>query len=143
MRVALYVLFLLTSASSLAQQRVRWSSFELLQFEEVFDKESSMWMQVPKWTEKDRQLDGKLVEITGYVIALDVLSDEYALSAFPFASCFFCGAAGPESVMELKLKNKVKYLTDEVHTFQGILKLNEGAYNFPLTLLNAKSLNEP
>ncbi len=55
MRVALYVLFLLTSASSLAQQRVRWSSFERLQFEEVFDKESSMWMQVPKWTDKDRQ----------------------------------------------------------------------------------------
>ena len=108
MRVALYVLFLLTSASSFAQQRVRWSSFERLQFEEVFDKESSMWMQVPKWTDKDRQLYGKLVEITGYVIALDVLSDEYALSAFPFASCFFCGAAGPERVMELKLKNKVK-----------------------------------
>ena len=143
MRVALYVLFLLTSASSLAQQRVRWSSFERLQFEEVFDKESSMWMQVPKWTDKDRQLDGKLVEITGYVIALDVLSDEYALSAFPFASCFFCGAAGPESVMELKLKNEVKYLTDEVHTFKGILKLNEGAYTFPLTLQNAKSLGEP
>ena len=131
MRVALYVLFSLSSASSVAQQRVRWSSFERLQFEEVFDKESSMWMQVPKWTDKDRQLDGKLVEITGYVIALDVLSDEYALSAFPFASCFFCGAAGPESVMELKLKNKVKYLTDEVHTFQGILKLNKGAYTFP------------
>lgn len=143
MRVALYVLFVLTSAPSVAQQRVRWSSFERLQFEEVFDKESSMWMQVPKWTDKDRQLDGKLVEITGYVIALDVLSDEYALSAFPFASCFFCGAAGPESVMELKLKNEVKYLTDEVHTFQGILKLNEGAYTFPLTLQNAKSLGEP
>lgn len=143
MRVVLYVLLLFTSAACFAQDRIRWSSFERLQFEEVYDKESSMWLQVPRWTDKDRELDGKLVEITGYVIALDVLSDDYALSAFPFASCFFCGAAGPESVMELKLKNKEKYLTDEVHTFQGILKLNEGAYTFPLTLLNAKSLSKP
>jgi hypothetical protein len=143
MRVVLYVLLLFTSAACFAQDRIRWSSFERLQFEEVYDKESSMWLQVPRWTDKHRELDGKLVEITGYVIALDVLSDDYALSAFPFASCFFCGAAGPESVMELKLKNKEKYLTDEVHTFQGILKLNEGAYTFPLTLLNAKSLSKP
>ena len=143
MRVVLYVLLLFTSAACFAQDRIRWSSFERLQFEEVYDKESSMWLQVPRWTDKDRELDGKLVQITGYVIALDVLSDDYALSAFPFASCFFCGAAGPESVMELKLKNKEKYLTDEVHTFQGILKLNEGAYTFPLTLLNAKSLSKP
>jgi hypothetical protein len=143
MRVVLYVLLLFTSAACFAQDRIRWSSFERLQFEEIYDKESSMWLQVPRWTDKDRELDGKLVQITGYVIALDVLSDDYALSAFPFASCFFCGAAGPESVMELKLKNKEKYLTDEVHTFQGILKLNEGAYTFPLTLLNAKSLSKP
>ena len=142
MRLALFLFLLSTSTSCFAQERLRWSSFERLQFEEVFDKETSMWLQVPKWTSKDRELDGELVEITGYVIALDVLSDEYALSAFPFASCFFCGAAGPESVMELKLKNKEKYLTDEVHTFSGILKLNEGAYKFPLTLLDANPLRE-
>jgi len=143
MRIALYLMLMLMSTNISAQVRVRWSSFERLQFEEVFEKETSMWILRPKWTDKDRELDGQLVEITGYVIALDVLSDDYALSAFPFASCFFCGAAGPESVMELKLANKMEYLTDEVHTFQGILKLNEGAYTFPLTLLNAKSLSEP
>ena len=108
MRLALFLFLVSTSTFCFAQERLRWSSFERLQFEEVFDKETSMWLQVPKWTSKDRELDGELVEITGYVIALDVLSDEYALSAFPFASCFFCGAAGPESVMELKLKNKEK-----------------------------------
>ena len=117
MRIALYLMFMLMSTNISAQVRVRWSSFERLQFEEVFEKETSMWILRPKWTDKDRELDGQLVEITGYVIALDVLSDDYALSAFPFASCFFCGAAGPESVMELKLANKMEYLTDEVHTF--------------------------
>ena len=113
-----------------------------MQFEEVFDKEASLWLQVPKVTSKDREVDGKLVEITGYVISLGVFSDEYALSAFTFASCFFCGAAGPETIMELKLKNKEKFLTDEVHTFCGILKLNEGAYQFPFTLLDAYAMRE-
>ena len=142
MRLALFLFLFSTSTICFAQERLRWSSFEWLQFEEVFDKETSLWLQVPKWTSKDRELDGKFVEITGYVISLDVLSDEYALSAFPFASCFFCGAAGPESIMELKLKNKEKFLTDEVHTFYGILKLNEGAYQFPFTLLDAYVMRE-
>ena len=59
---------------------------------------------------------------------------EYALSAFPFSSCFFCGAAGPESVLELDLKHQQEYLTDEVITFKGVLELNSDPLKFPLTL---------
>ena len=71
-------------------------------------------------------MDGKLVEIKGYIIPIDVESGFYVLSANPFASCFFCGNAGPESVMELQFDGKLKktYTTDEIATFQGRLKLN-------------------
>ncbi|HAR22174.1 MAG TPA: hypothetical protein DCR47_06385, partial [Cryomorphaceae bacterium] len=76
-------------------------------------------------------------KITGYVIALDAVSETYALSAFPFSSCFFCGAAGPESVLELDLKSSKVYLTDDVITFTGLLQLNEDPLKFPLTLKEA------
>ena len=117
---------------------MRWSDFERLEFEEVYDDESATWLQAPNWSEELKGWDGKEIIITGYVIALDPVSKQYALSAFPFASCFFCGAAGPESVMELQLLSSEEFLTDDVRTFKGILRLNEGPYSFPLTLTNAK-----
>lgn len=127
--------------TSEAQIKIKWSTFERLQFEEVFDEESAAWLIAPIWTEGLKELNGKKVKITGYIIALDVLGDEYALSAFPFASCFFCGASGPESVMELSLDTKTKYLTDEVHTFVGTLRLNDGTGIFPISLDKAISID--
>ena len=136
----LTLLFCLLAANTLySQVRIKWSTFERLQFEEVYDEESATWLVAPIWTDELKELDGKLVQITGYTIALDVIGDEYALSAFPFASCFFCGASGPESVMELNLGEKQKFLTDEVHAFVGTLRLNDGTGIFPLSLDNAKA----
>ena len=133
------LLCLLVANSLYSQTRIKWSIFERLQFEEVYDEESATWLIAPIWTEELKELDGRQVQITGYTIALDVIGDEYALSAFPFASCFFCGASGPESVMELNLSEKQKFLTDEVHAFVGTLRLNDGTGIFPLSLDNAKA----
>ncbi|WP_200942790.1 hypothetical protein [Dyadobacter sp. Leaf189] len=41
------------------------------------------------------------------------------------ASCFFCGGAGPESIIELQFKNKKqKFKTDAVKFVKGKLLLN-------------------
>jgi len=120
-----------------SQERLTWNTFERLNFEEVFEPTTASWVQVPVWSEDLKKWDGKLVKITGYIIALDAVNAQYALSAFPFSSCFFCGAAGPESVLELDLRNQENYLTDEVITFIGILELNTDPLKFPLTLKNA------
>ncbi len=142
MKKLILLAVVLLSNTSQAQIKIKWSTFERLQFEEVYDEESAAWLVAPIWTEDLKKLDGKKVKITGYIIALDVIGDEYALSAFPFASCFFlCGASGPESVMELSLENKTKYLTDEVHTFVGTLRLNDGTGIFPISLDKAKSID--
>ncbi|MEZ4684514.1 MAG: hypothetical protein R3B47_00150 [Bacteroidia bacterium] len=58
-----------------------------------------------------RRLEHKLVSIRGYVIPLDIDGNSYMLSALPNASCFFfCGKAGMESVMELRLKKAIENL---------------------------------
>lgn len=134
--------FLLASVALSAQEKLRWSTFERLAFKEVYNEEYAEWLMEPQWTEQEKNYEGKQIRITGYVIALDVLNDSYAISAFPFASCFFCGAAGPESVMELKLAEPQEFITDEVHTFSGTLQLNNGGIDFPFTLLNAKVWEE-
>jgi hypothetical protein len=140
MRIALTLIFLLLQTIMLAQNRLSWSTFELLKFEEVYEPKSASWMPVPLWTPELKALDGKEVKITGYIISLDAVSNEYALSAFPFSSCFFCGAAGPESVMELVLEKNAKYQTDDVITFVGKLRLNSDPLLFPISLITARPL---
>jgi len=128
------LLFMCLGLIGFAQERLSWNTFERLNFEEVYEPTTASWVQVPVWTEELKQWDGKLVRITGYIISLDAVNSQYALSAFPFSSCFFCGAAGPESVLELDLKHQQEYLTDEVITFKGVLELNSDPLKFPLTL---------
>jgi hypothetical protein len=45
------------------------------------------------------------------------------LSSLPFSNCFFCGGAGPETIVELKTKQSVKFTTARV-ALEGILLLN-------------------
>ena len=48
------------------------------------------------------------------------------LSANSFANCFFCGNAGPETIMDIKMKTKFKkpLKQDDRVIFRGKLKLN-------------------
>jgi hypothetical protein len=73
-----------------------------------------------------KTLDGQEVYLTGYVLPTEIDENQYYLSANTFASCFFCGQAGPESVMELELRTANRnYRTDEWLRFKGILRLND------------------
>ena len=122
-----------------AQERLFWSALEGIQFEEVYDEPTATWVQVPKWTDQQRQdWGGTSVVVTGYAIVLDPVDQVYALSAFPFSSCFFCGAAGPESVMEIMFESPQKLLTDDVITVIGQIKLNASPEHLPITLEHAR-----
>lgn len=80
---------------------------------------------VPVFPHSVVELDGAAVEIQGYIIPLDIEGTEYALSAYPNASCFFCGAASPASVMMLNLKDpRHRFSLDQYASFTGTLKLN-------------------
>ena len=61
------------------------------------------------------------------MIPLDPMGISYVLSQNPNSSCFFCGGAGPETVLELELKPSAikRYEVDSVVEFKGVLKLNK------------------
>ena len=79
---------------------------------------------IPTFGDNLHALEGKEVLIKGFVIPLDVSLNLYVLSANPYASCFFCGGAGPETVMDIVFAEKQKFRTDEYVTLKGRLKLN-------------------
>jgi hypothetical protein len=104
---------------------IDWKFLADVKFEDKYYEEFEAWYLYPIFSEKIKALDGKRVIIKGYIIPLDVDGGIYALSAYPFSSCFFCGGAGPESVMTINFKGSHgKYKTDDVVTFTGKLGLN-------------------
>ncbi|MCB0755320.1 MAG: DUF3299 domain-containing protein [Flavobacteriales bacterium] len=106
--------------------KIDWAFLAKVEWGEKYFEEYEETVWYPDYSEEVLAMDGKLVEIKGYIIPVDVEAGFYVLSANPFASCFFCGNAGPESVVELQFEGKLSktYTTDEIATFQGRLKLN-------------------
>jgi hypothetical protein len=66
----------------------------------------------------------KTIVMSGFIIPID--NKNYALSKNVFASCFFCGQAGPETIMGIKFKNpNMKLKTDQYVTLQGTFRYND------------------
>jgi len=66
----------------------------------------------------------KPITMSGFIIPID--NKNYALSKNVFASCFFCGQAGPETIMGIKFKNTgMKLKTDQYVTLQGTFRYND------------------
>lgn len=66
---------------------------------------------------------GKQVVMTGFVVPID--NKSYALSKNVFASCFFCGKAGPETIMGIKMKEPMRFKTDQYVTLKGTFRYND------------------
>ncbi|MBI3143431.1 MAG: DUF3299 domain-containing protein [Bacteroidetes bacterium] len=124
---------------------VRWWMLQDVSFEDVYDAERDQYFLKPIFGEKVLALNNQLIEISGYVIPVDVSGGLYVLSAYPFSACYFCGGAGPESVMQLNFKAipKEKLKTDDYISFRGRLKLNSTNYeDLNYILLNAEKAPE-
>lgn len=107
-------------------EKITWDQLRDVSYREVYIEEMGVYYDLPQFGESVRKLDGKQIYISGYVIPVDVAANYYVLSAFPFAACFFCGGAGPESVMDVELLNqRVRFNTDDRVTFRGTLRLND------------------
>ncbi|MFT5599902.1 MAG: hypothetical protein ACI9N1_000133 [Flavobacteriales bacterium] len=123
--IAFLLFFVGLSNSATAQTVITWEVLKDVQFVEVWSEEFQSVYMVPKFGKKVRSLDNKKIQIRGYVIPVDVLADYYVLSAFPYSSCFFCGQAGPESVMDIQFATTPTGLrTDQIITVEGKLRLN-------------------
>jgi len=109
-----------------AQHPIDWAVLQDVRFEYQQNAELDAYLLSPVFGQKVKAYAGKEVQISGFVIPLDVEAKQYVLSGVTMNACFFCGQAGPESVMELEMKEVPRvFNTDEFLCFKGILILNE------------------
>ena len=120
----LFSLFAMFTAR--AQTETSWTDLMDITFKDVYLEADDMYVYYPLFKEKQKSLDGVEIAITGYIIPVDVELNQYVLSAFPFSACFFCGNAGPESVMAVYFTEADQsFKTDQRLTLAGTLELNE------------------
>ena len=121
-------------------EKLTWEDLTDVEFKDVYVEELDAYYWKPIFGPSVQVLEGKKFYITGYVIPVDIDEDFYVLSRYPFANCFFCGGAGPETVVDLQFKGHSprEYATDERLTFAGELKLNaDDVYQMNYILVGA------
>lgn len=103
---------------------ITWSLLGKIKYEKKAHKDYPEGVMFPIVNQELKAKKGKKITISGFIIPIDESS--YALSKNVFASCFFCGQAGPETIMGIKFKNLKKRLkTDQYVTLEGIFRYNE------------------
>ena len=136
--LALFFFFLTISAS--AQERINWDILADVSFVSEYVEEMGTIQSIPRFGEDPKNYEGKEISISGYTIPIDGTGTYYVLSKFPYANCYFCGGAGPETIIELSLKADAqrRFKTDEHVTIVGKLQLNENdVYRLPYLVVEA------
>ena len=139
-RVFLITLAFLPMALANAQQDLNvWKSLSEVSYKISEDEFGELYL--PEFSEKIKKLEGKEVTADGYIIPFEGMfkPEHIILSSLPLAECFFCGSGGPETVMEVSLKDPIKYTSKRVKV-KGKLVLNSKDPEKLMYILNEAEL---
>lgn len=133
----LAVLAIFLSATPLqAQDANLWKTLSKIAWEKKYDELLGFKVDMPVFSKDVEALEGEIVEVSGYIVPVEGYKGhtEFILSAYPYNMCFFCGGAGPETVMEVTASKPVGYTTERIR-LRGRLQLNGDDINRLLYIL--------
>ena len=137
LQMILILMLFLYSGSSMAQSDLSWDILSDVTFEEQYLEESDTYWLIPSFGDFIKLYEKQEVTIDGYLIVIDIDENFFVLSKYPYSACFFCGAAGPDSIVELQLDQKLRGVqTDQKVRVRGRLSLNKSDiehFNYILT----------
>jgi hypothetical protein len=101
-----------------------WPTLYNIRFEKAKDNLGEY--EKPIFSQAAKTLDGKIVSLPGYMIPFENGSKgtTFMLSSLPINACFFCGVGGPESVVEVIMKEPLSFNEKPIE-IKGILRLND------------------
>ena len=125
MKKILFFIFITFSISNTYAQNDIWKKLGKLTYKKQYDELLGFKVDIPVFGADIKAIEGKEVTVKGYIIPTNGYKSqtEFVFSAFPYNMCFFCGGAGPETVMEVVSKEPIKYTSEPVY-LKGILRLN-------------------
>lgn len=124
-------------------QENSWKTLAKITFTKQYDELMGFKVDVPVFSEDILALEGNEMNIKGYIIPVEGYKGhkEFIFSAFPYSMCFFCGGAGPETVMDVFATEPIDYTAEQI-TLRGTLELNATDINRLMYTLNDAVLVE-
>ena len=124
------ILFVSISAFGQSTDTNVWKTLGKITYKKEFDELLGFKVDVPIFHEDVKALEGKKLQVKGYIIPVEGYKGhkEFIFSAFPYNMCFFCGGAGPETVMEVEAIEPVQFTAEQI-IIEGVLQLNEDDIN--------------
>ncbi len=124
-KVATIIIGIFLSGSASAQPNY-WKDLEDVTYKNRTEESTGFNITYPIFGKKVKSLEGKQIILKGFMVPLDELTgkNRFVLSSLPFNICFFCGGAGPETVIEVHSKNHIEF-TDDPIWIQGKFYANE------------------
>lgn len=125
MRKVLIILFTGVFLPLMAQDVNLWQVLAEVGYTPVKAADGSP-MDKPVFSKRLKSWNKKTIRLKGYLVPLSEIngSQAYMLSSLPFSMCYFCGGAGPETVVELQTTEKIRFVTRQLQV-EGELLLNE------------------
>ncbi len=141
-KTAFIVLFSLISLFVMAQTPAAsiWKTLAKVTFKKELDPDLGFKIDIPVFSKEVRMLEGKTIEVRGYVLPTEGYKSQkrFMFSALPYNVCYFCGGAGPETVMEVTSKMPIPVSAEPI-LLRGTLALNGGDVNkLMYMLMNAE-----
>jgi hypothetical protein len=113
-----------------AQDSNIWKTLGKISYKKEYDEILGFKVDIPVFSENIKELEGQEIIVKGYIIPVEGYKNhtEFIFSAFPYNMCFFCGGAGPETVMEVVAIEEVPFTAEQIQ-IRGILRLNDDDIN--------------
>jgi hypothetical protein len=133
-------LIVLLSAPVVAQPMNFWQVLAEVHFENTVDN-NGYNIERPVFSKYLKSFHGKKTRIKGYMIPIEETGGKgkFMLSSMPFNLCYFCGAAGPETVVEIETTQHPKFTTKQI-IMEGTLFLNDKDPNHHIYILKSATI---
>ena len=127
--IALVLLFISVGATA---QKMTYKGFPSLVWPKLYnidfvkERDAAGEYDKPVFTPAVRAMENKNIVLPGYMVPLEnaTSSSRIMLSSLPLNACFFCGVGGPETVVEVILKTRTRYIEQPIEV-RGTLRLND------------------
>lgn len=128
--LAITTVLLVSVAFQAQAQGTTWKTLSKITFKKEYNEMMGFKVDVPVFSEAVLAMEGKEVDVRGYIIPVEGYKGhkEFIFSAYPYNMCFFCGGAGPETVMEVFAQESIEYTAEPI-TIRGKLELNTDDIN--------------
>ena len=122
-------------------QKNFWHVLAEVRFETKMDATGTYEIEVPVFNDHLKSFQNRRVKLKGYIIPLSELGGQskFMFSSLPFSMCYFCGSAGPETIVEIESTVKIKFTTRPVE-IEGTLILNATDPDHHMYILKSANL---